>query len=452
LRPSSTISLVRAPLAAAGGALLTAALLLWPAQSQAQAVRLGAILEMARATDAQYAAVLAAAQAGRERLPQARAGLLPTVGLSWASRQNRDGSSSFSGTRGYEAGSAAITLNQPLFRLVNLTAVEQAEIQVRLVEVQVAQAEQDLLLRVARGYFEVLQAQDELLTAGAQKDALVQQLAQVKRSFEVGTVPITDLSETQARHDLALAQEIVARNELELRKRTLERSIARPLPVLARLAPGAAVDLLAPARQKELVDSAAAGALAPEIARLSAQVAEREVARREASRHPTLDLVASMSRNLNSNFGQFGGTDTRQVSVGLELAVPLYQGGAISSRMREAQAELRRAQEELTNAERQALLDAHQAQLSLQSGVALTEALAQAVRSSEAQLRSTQRGLQVGVRTRVDLLNAEQQLFATRKDLASSRYRTLLAGLQLKAAAGVLTESDLRLMDAMLVD
>lgn len=451
MTPCST-SFTAPPRRATAWRTLLAGALLLPVLAQAQAVRLGAILEMARATDAQYAAVLAAAQAGRERLPQARAALLPTVGLSWSTRINHDGSSAYSGTRGYDAGSAAITINQPLFRVVNLTALEQAEIQVRLVDVQVAQAEQDLLLRVARGYFEVLQAQDELLTAGAQKDALVQQLAQVKRSFEVGTVPITDLSETQARHDLALAQEIVARNELELRKRTLERSIARPLPVLARLAPGAAVDLLPPARQKELVDSASAGALAPAIARLSAQVAEREVARREAAHNPTLDLVASISRNLNTNFGQFGGTDTRQNSVGVELSVPLYQGGAISSRMREAQADLRRAQEELTNAERQALLDAHQAQLSLQSGAALTEALAQAVRSSEAQLRSTQRGLQVGVRTRVDLLNAEQQLFATRKDLASSRYRTLLAGLQLKAAAGMLAESDLRLMDAMLVD
>lgn len=449
------LSPARSPRSTVLPPLLAAALLcsgLALAQAPAQSVRLGEILEMARATDAQYAAVLAAAQAGRERLPQAQAGLLPTVGLSWSSRRNRDGSTAYAGTRSYDAGTAAITINQPLFRLINLRAVEQAEIQVMLVDVQVAQAEQDLLLRVARGYFEVLQAQDELLTAGAQKDALMQQLAQVKRSFEVGTVPITDLSETQARHDLALAQEIVARNELELRKRTLERSIARPLPVLARLAPGAAVELIAPARQKELVESASASALPPAVARLSAQVAEREVSRREAAHHPTLDLVASLSRNLNTNFGQFGGTDARQGSVGIELAVPLFQGGAISSRVREAQADLRRAREELTHAERQALLDAHQAQLSLQSGAALTEALAQAVRSSEAQLRSTQRGLQVGVRTRVDLLNAEQQLFATRKDLASSRYRTLLAGLQLKAAAGVLAEADLRMMDAMLVD
>jgi len=345
------------PRSTAWRSLPAAALLSLPALVHAHSVRLGAILEMARATDAQYAAVQAAAQAGRERLPQARAALLPTVGLSWSSRFNRDGSSAYSGTRADDAGTAAITFNQPLFRLVNLAAVEQAEVQARLVEVQVAQAEQDLLLRVARGYFEVLQAQDELPTAGAQRGALAQQLAQVKRSFEVGTVPITDLSETQARHDLALAQEIVARNELELRKRTLERSIARPLPTLARLAP---VDLIAPARQQELVASASGAALAPAIARLSAQVVEREVSRREAARHPTLDLAGSLSRNLNTSYGQFGGTDTRQASIGLELAVPLYQGAVVSSRMREAQAGLRRAQEELTNAERQALLDAHQ--------------------------------------------------------------------------------------------
>ena len=418
----------------------------------AQSTRLSAILEMARTSDAQFAAARAAAESTREKLPQALATIRPNVNLSWSIKVNQDGSSAYPGTLGYDAGSAAITINQPLFRLANMVGIAQAEVQVLQSSQQLALAGQEMLLRVARGYFDVLQSQDELAAATAQKDAMVQQLAQTKRSFEVGTVPVTDFNESQARHDLAVAQEIAARNDLASKKRVLEKSIARPLPMLARVDPAITIVPPSDATQQAWVEAASRSALQVLIARSNVELAEKEIARREAGHHPTLDLVASINSNRNVNYGQFGGNDTRQVSVGVEIGLPLYQGGAISSRTREAMADLRRAQQELANAERQALLDAQQAQLGVASGSALTQALLQALASSETQLRSTQRGLQVGVRTRVDVLNAEQQLYATRKDLAVARYRTLVAGLQLRAAAGMLTEADLRGLDSLLID
>lgn len=376
----------------------------------------------------------------------------PSANLSASLRRARDGSTAYPGTLSYDSENAALVINQPLFRLATQVGTEQAEIQVQLTDTQLALAEQDLLLRAARGYFDVLQARDELAAATAQKDAMVQQLAQAKRSLEVGTVPVTDFNEAQARHDLAVAQEIAARNELESKKRVLERSIARPLPPLARLKDDANGDVLDTEAQRLLMESAPRAALPVVIGRLAARVAEREVARRDAGHHPTLDLVVTMRADHNVNYGLFGGTNTRQKTVGLEFNFPIYQGGAISSRTREAIAEHQRALQELSNAERQALLDAQQAQLGVQSGVALTQALRQALASGETQLRSTQRGLQVGVRTRVDVLNAEQQLFVTRKDLAVARYRTLVSTLQLKAAAGALAEADLRQLDALLAD
>lgn len=418
----------------------------------AQSTRLSAILEMARTSDAQYAAARAAAESTREKLPQALATIRPNVNLSWSIKVNQDGSSAYPGTLGYDAGGAAITVNQPLFRLANMVGIAQAEVQVLQASQQLALAGQEMLLRVARGYFDVLQSQDELAAATAQKDAMVQQLAQTRRSFEVGTVPVTDFNESQARHDLAVAQEIAARNDLASKKRVLEKSIARPLPMLARVDPAITIVPPSDATQQAWVEAASRSALQVLIARSNVELAEKEIARREAGHHPTLDLVASINSNRNVNYGQFGGNDTRQVSVGVEIGLPLYQGGAISSRTREAMADLRRAQQELANAERQALLDAQQAQLGVASGSALTQALLQALASSETQLRSTQRGLQVGVRTRVDVLNAEQQLYATRKDLAVARYRTLVAGLQLRAAAGMLTEADLRGLDSLLID
>ena len=418
----------------------------------AQGVRLSAILELARGADAQFAAARAAAQSGREKLPQAMAAMRPSASLTSNVKSNNDYSSAYDSARRYEAPGVALVVSQPIFRVALQVGAEQAEIQVRQAELQLALAEQDLFMRTVRGYLDVLQAADELALAGAQKDALTQQLTQARRSFEVGTLPITDLNEAQARRDLAAAQEIAASNELELRKRVLERSIARPLPALARLQPAVGVELLSAAQTQDLVDSAPRTALPVLIALAQARVAEKEITRREAGHSPTLDLMGSVSANHNVNYGAFGGTDTRQVSIWFEFNLPLFQGGAVSSRTREAIADRLRVDAERLQAERQALLDAQQAQLGVQSGIALTQALQQALKSSEGQLLSTQRGLQVGTRNRVDVLNAEQQVFATRKDLSAARYRTLVSALQLKAAAGVLSEGDVRALDALLGD
>jgi outer membrane protein len=182
------------------------------------------------------------------------------------------------------------------------------------------------------------------------------------------------------------------------------------------------------------------------------QIAQKEIKRQEAAQMPGIDLVASYNQNKNSNTSTTGvQSKLNQAYAGFEISLPLYTGGAAQSRVREAQANLERAQQELLNARRQARLDSRQAYLGVQSGSALHQALRQALQSSETQLRSTRRGFEVGVRTRVDVLNAEQQLYATKKDLATSRYQTLVAALQLKAAAGALTEQDLRALDRLLL-
>ena len=378
----------------------TLCLAVWCAAGAAhsQGARLGVILDMARESDAPYAAARAQAAAGREKLPQALAGLRPSVNLTHSIRRNRDGSTAYDGSGGgYDAGSSALVFSQPLFRVANKLSADQAELQVRLTEQQLLLAEQDLLLRVARAYFDVLQGGDELGVARAQKDALAQQLAQAKRGFEVGVTPITDLNEAQARHDLAVAQEIAVRNDLASRRRVLERSIARPLPALARLNDAASVALLDERQQDVLVDAASKYGLLVQIGRSALQVANIEIGKRDAGHTPTVDFVASLSVNRGVSFTpRNGGNDTRQASIGVEIGFPVYQGGAVSSRVREAIAERQRVEQDLLQAERQALLDAQQAQLGVQSGVALTTALRQAVTSSESQVRSSLRGVQVG--------------------------------------------------------
>lgn len=428
-------------------ALLIGALM---APSALFAANLGAIYDLARDNDAQFAAARAAALAGREKAVQGRAQLLPSVNITGNARQNRDHSSAYSGGRDYTSGALTLAAVQPLVRPANREAARQGELQAQLAQEQLRLSEQELMLRVARGYFEVLQAEDVLATVRAQKEAFGAQLAQARRGLEVGTVPITDVNEAQSRTDLTAAQEIAALNELEVKRRTLEKSIARSLPALARLDPAASIDVLSPEQQRALAERAGNDSLQVRAATTTREIAMRERDRQAAGAWPTLDLVASAGETRNASYGAFGGTTTRQATIGLEFAMPLYQGGAIDSRAREAAANLTRAEQELENSKRQALLDARQAWLGVQSGSAMVVALRQAQRSGESQVQSTRRGLEVGVRNRVDVLNAEQQLYATRRDLAAARYQSLLAGLQLKSAAGQLGEADLRSLDALL--
>lgn len=416
------------------------------------AANLGDIYELARANDAQYAIGVQTAAATREKLPQGRALLLPTVGVNGNARENSDQSTLYSGTRNYSSTNIGLNATQPVYRPANMATYEQGELQVKLADHQLMLAEQELQVRVSKAYFEVLQAQDALATLGNQKNAFSAQLAQARRNLEVGLSPITDVNEAQSRYDLTVAQEIAARNEVELKRRALERIIGRDLPPLAALDPGANIDMLSSQQQLQLYGAAPQQALPVRIGLINEQIARLEVDKQSAGHAPTLDLAMNVGRSSNANYGTLGGqqSHTRTASVGIEMTFPIYQGGAILSRVREAGANLGRAQSETENARRQATFDARQAMQGVDSGLALQQALRQAVASGEANVRSIQRGLQVGLRTRVDLLNAEQQLYTTLRDLSAARYQTLIAGVQLRAAAGALSGENLKALDALL--
>lgn len=429
--------------------LLLALALLAPTAQASLAATLGEVYEMARNSDPQFAAARAAALAGREKAVQGRAGILPSVSLGGTLRNTHEvGDFAGEPVRDYTTHNWNLSASVPVLRRANVQAWRQGELQALLADQQLRLAEQDLLLRVAKGYFEVLQAHEVLASTGAQRNAFAQQLTQARRAFEVGMAPVTDVNEAQARSDLALAQEIAARNDIELKRSALEKSIARALPPLAGLDEQTGVGPYDAAQLQAWLAQAPESALPVAAALTAEQVAVREVARQQAGHLPTVDLVFSYNDNAASRFISPG--NSRQTAVGVEVSIPLYQGGGTDSRIREAVANLERARQDLANARAQARLDAHQAYLGVLSGQALHQALRQAQTSGEVQVRSTQRGFEVGTRTRSDVLNATQQLYATRKDLAAARYQTLVAGLQLKAAAGVLGETDLFGMDRLL--
>jgi outer membrane protein len=411
----------------------------------AHAADLLGVYREARNYDAAYASARAALAAGVEKIPQGRALVLPTVSATGNSTisDNRVNQQSNVFDRDFRTNSFTLSLTQPLFRLQNVLQYEQAGFQVAQAEASFAQAAQDLILRVSQAYFDVLAAENTLAFIQAQKTAISEQLAMAKRNFEVGTATITDTNEAQARFDLSLSQEIAAQNDLQIRQRTLQQIIGRIPDTLAPLRSDFKLSPPSPNRMDDWVDAAQKQSYPVRLQEAAAEIAALEVERNRAGHYPTVDLVATYGNNLNTGSLQTSaGTDTRSATLGVQLALPIYSGGAVSSRVREALANRDRARSDLENNRRQAALSASQSFLGVTNGMAQVRALEQAVASSETALASNKLGYEVGVRINIDVLNAQQQLFSTQRDLARARYDALLNGLRLKAAAGTLTEDD----------
>jgi outer membrane protein len=425
-------------------ALLAAAPLAAAAESLTQ------VYQDALRYDAQYAAAQQALRAGRERVPQGRALLLPSLNLTAnVTRSSTESESDNpllqpSFERDIDSHGYALTVTQPIYRRQNWLQADQAELQSQQAEFQYGQAGQDLILRVAQAYFEVLAAQDTLALVRAQKVAIAEQLAQAKRNFEVGTATITDTHEAQARYDLSVAQEISAQNDLEARARALQQLTGKEYAELKPLRPDVQLAPPQPNDMQSWVGLAEKQSYPVLIGQALAEIARLEAQRNSAGHHPTLDLVASHNyTDQSASQLSIVGSNVTTNSVSLQLAVPLYQGGAISSREREAAYVLERTRHELENARRSSALTTRQAYLAVINGIAQVSALEQALVSSQSALQSNRLGYEVGVRINIDVLNAQQQVFSTRRDLALARYNTITNLLRLKAAAGSLREEDI---------
>ena len=408
--------------------------------------------------DTVYAAARHNLAAGRERLPQGRALLLPSLNLSGNAQlsridsDSRDPSIQPSFIREPRSVGYTLTLAQPIYRPQNRLQYRQAEYQVTQAEATFGQASQDLIIRTAQAYFEVLAARDTLELVRAQKAATAEQLAQAKRNFEVGTATITDTHEAQARFDLINAQEIAALNDLESRLRALQLLTGKEYAELRPLRPDVKLAAPNPDDMQAWVDLAEKQSYVVQIQQAATEVAALEARRASAAHLPTLDAVATHGQTGQSASTQTSaGADVTSTTLGLQLAMPLYQGGAIDSREREAAALSLRAREELENARRSAALTARQTYLSVINGIAQLAALEQALVSSQSALDSNKLGYEVGVRINIDVLNAQQQLFSTRRDLALARYNTIVNQLRLKAAAGSLREEDLQEVNRALI-
>jgi outer membrane protein len=308
-------------------------------------------------------------------------------------------------------------------------------------------------VRAAQAYFDVLLAQDTLATAQAQKSATAEQLESAKRNFEVGTSTITDTHEAQARYDLITAQELAAQNDLLVKGHALQTLIGKQPEALKRLRKGMTVTPPQPADINQWVGMAESGAATVQIAQAGLEVAQREIEKQRAGHYPTLDLVATRgnsAQTYSATPGAASGYDNKSSTIGLQLALPLFAGGAVSSKDREAVALKEKAAADLDAARRGAALAARQAYLGVTSGLSQVKAYEAALVSSQSALDSNKLGYEVGVRINIDVLNAQTQLYDTTQKLAKSRLDTLVALLKLKAAAGSLSEEDVQMVNALL--
>ena len=417
-----------------------------------QAQSLLELYDSARAFDAVYQSVRSQLEATIARADQSRAGLLPTVNLAVTGSRTHLDSSVRIPNPAFGTLNGVITATQPLYRPINRIALEQAQKTIIAGQAQLQAAEQDLVVRVSQAYFDVLAAQDALAFVGAQKTAVAEQLASAKRNFEVGTSTITDTREAQARYDLVIAQQIAAENDLRVKRLTLDQLVGKLDTVPKPLAVPVVLPPLVPADVNAWVNQALDDHPALRQSAIALEVAQLETTRAQAGHLPTLDLTGSVGKAFNEGSSASRiDNQTRTATVALAFNLPLYTGGSVQNRIRETLALEDKARTDLEVARRTVSQNTRTAFFGVSSGQGQVKALEAAEASSQSALDANKLGYQVGVRINIDVLNAQSQLFQTKRDLAKARYDVLVGGLRLRLANGTLTPEDLLAINSLLV-
>jgi len=405
----------------------------------------------ALATDTRVAALRAQVDASRERTVQARAAQLPRIGASaQIGGQYQDLYDGESPGR-YTPLVFGVSLVAPLYRPANTVVTAQTRSQAVVAALQLEQAEQDLAIRVARVYFDVLEALDNLRAVRTQNRAIAEQYESARRKFAAGATTITDQQEAQARLDLGRAQEVAAANTLAVRRAVMSRLIGQPVRELPMLHTGVTFEAPKPETPDAWIEAARTRNLAVRQAELATEVSRLDVERARYDGGPSVDVVGGAQHGRSATQSTLG-TQSTTLALGVQLSWPIYSGGAIDSRVREAMALAQRSAQELEGARRQAEQSAQELFLTLGSDLERVRALEAAEASSRVALESNLVGYRVGSRINIDVLNAQQQVYLARRDLARARYDVLVGNLALKAASGDLTPAALKAVNDLLTE
>ncbi len=452
------------------GAALALAYLGMSASAQAQSLQ--ELYDAARAYDATYLSARSLAETAQYKLQQAEALGKPSVGLGATGQYQTTSIPPGESTIGVDPNSgesiplpvnrlntttltAGLNGKMAVYNRVNSVTIEQARRSLEIYAADLNTAEQDLIVRVAQAYFDVLAAQDTLATSTANKTAIAEQLASAKRNFEVGTATITDTREAQARYDLAVSQEIGAINDLQTKQVVLDTLVGRkgvtPKPLIQPVA--------LPALPTEDVNVwVSQGEDSPTVrkARVGLDLAHLDVAKARASGGVTVDATGSLGvQNVRNNLpgelsASAGAGTTRAATLGFSINYPLYTGGAVQGAVLEKMKLEEKAVTDLEFARRLVTQNTRSTFLGVQSLRAQVKALEAAESSSKLALEATQLGYKVGVRVNIDVLNAQTQLYTTEAQLAKARYDTLVTGLKLRQANGTLTPEDITAVNGLL--
>lgn len=409
---------------------------------QAQADDLVSTYQLALDSDPQYQAAVEAHRAALEVIPQSRAALLPNIAITGDVSRNRFDQRNSSDTSYSTNQTYSVGLRQALYQRERFLQLEQADNRVVQADAQLVAAQQDLLLRVATRYFLVLGAQDNVAFVEADKEAIARTLDQAQQRFDVGLAAITDTLEAQARYDIAVSDAINAERLLDDTREAL-RELSGELPIAPEVLK-AEIPLITP----EPVDQDAWVAAALEqnplvlAARAATEVAKQEIQVQNSGHYPSLDMVADYSYR-DTEFGGFTPLERNDSAIGLQLSLPLYEGGLVSSQTRQSRYQYNQAREEQEKQRRATERQTRDNYRGIISGISKVSALKNAVISNEKAVEAAETGFEVGTRAVVDVLDAQRELLRARRDHARSRYDYLLDTLRLKQAAGILHETDL---------
>ena len=434
----------------------------------AQAASLLEIYQQALQSDPQIHEAEARRLAALEARPQARGAYLPELSLGgdWT-RSEFDGTSveidsdgslgSLTSASESEVRRWQFTLRQSLFRWDKIVGLRRADKLVAKAEAVREAAQQDLIVRVAQRYFDVLAAEDRLTSIHANRTAIARQLEQAKQRFEVGLIAITAVQESQAAYDNAIADEIAAKRSLATSREFLREIIGEYVPALS--APGEDFPLITPepADEASWVNLSMSQNLNLVASRIDEQLARDEISFQRNGHYPSIELVANSGesdteadRSFNNSPFIPADSDGSSDSISIQFNLPLFAGGATSSRVREAVYLHRASREQLQRVTRETERQARDAYLGVVSERSRVKALQQAVASSRTALEATEAGFEVGTRTIVDVLNSQFSLYLAITNYYQSRYDYVLNALRLKQAAGTLEVQDLERIDRWL--
>jgi outer membrane protein len=423
--------------------------------STASADDLLQIYNLAATNDPEIRQARATYNANHTILDQGLSQLLPSISaVASTSRDTRDEASQHSFSNGFNANDYGISLRQALINFQAWYAFQAARRQDEAAATQLVQAEQNLIMKVATAYFNVLRSQENLATFRAEEAASMQVLDQTQQRFDVGLIPITDVYDSQAAADLAAVNTLVEENTLNQRLEALEAITGQPHDDVAILSPEFPIVPVDPVSIDEWVNMAQEGNLAIKLAELDLATREQQAKQAKAALYPTVDISASYGWSINQNpqFNLFGAVPNENSTISLNLTVPIFTGGLNRARKTQAYYTRDASEEALLKSRRDNTQSTRNAYRSVETDVRAVAARAQAIVSAQSALDATQVGAEVGTRNVVDVVLAQRTLFQAQRDHANARFQYVMDTLTLKQAGGVLTPQDVIDLNTWLIE